>query len=169
MTGAGQTAVFDALRQRDPRLRRVVSPDNLSGAAAADLGIEQAQSDVIVRLNADDVCMPGRLGKLVAAFEEDPRLGMVGSAVEFINEAGEVVGRQIKPEADSRSGGRFCSTIHFIIQLWASAVATSSAPVATGPKNQSHTIAIYDSVCCRFAAPERFLSISSNIAGTRAG
>jgi glycosyltransferase involved in cell wall biosynthesis len=98
--GTGETAVFEALRQRDPRIRIIVSPRNLGGASAGNLGIGHARSDIIVRLDADDVCMPTRVGKLVAALEQDPGLGLVGSAVEFINEAGDVFGGQEMPQTD---------------------------------------------------------------------
>src|SRR5947209_116768 len=98
--GTGETAIFESLAQRDPRIRVLVNPENLGTAAAANRGIEEARSGIIVRLDADDICMPGRLAKVVAAFEQDERLGLIGSATEYIDEAGRVVGAQAMPETD---------------------------------------------------------------------
>jgi glycosyltransferase involved in cell wall biosynthesis len=117
--GTGETAIFDSLRGRDPRIRVLVNPANLGAATAANRGIEEAQSDIIVRLDADDVCAPTRLGKLVAAFEQDARLGLVGSAAEFIDEAGHVVGAQAMPETDLEIRW----TILFHNPFWHSTVA----------------------------------------------
>jgi glycosyltransferase involved in cell wall biosynthesis len=98
--GTGQDARFDALARRDPRIKIIVNTTNSGTAAAANRGIENARSDVIVRLDADDVAEPSRLGRLLAALEEDPQLGLVGSAVTLIDEDGRAQGVQPMPEAD---------------------------------------------------------------------
>lgn len=69
-------------------------------AEAANRGIDAARSEIIVRLDADDVCEPGRFAQLYAALAEDPELGLVGSAVIMIDEAGRVVQSQLMPETD---------------------------------------------------------------------
>ena len=98
--GTGQNAVFDALAQRDPRVRIVVNPINLGAAAAANRGIDIARGDIIARLDADDIAEPTRIGCLVAALAEDPQLGLVGSAVTLIDEAGQTLREQPMPETD---------------------------------------------------------------------
>jgi glycosyltransferase involved in cell wall biosynthesis len=117
--GTGETAIFESLRQRDRRIRVLVNSENLGTAAAANRGIEEARSDIIVRLDADDICMPARLRKVVAAFEEDKRLGLIGSATEFIDEAGRVVGAQAMSETDLEIRW----TILFHCPFWHSTVA----------------------------------------------
>jgi glycosyltransferase involved in cell wall biosynthesis len=98
--GTGQGAIFDALAQRDPRVRIVVNPVNLGAAAAANRGIEAARGDIIVRLDADDIAEPARIGCLLAALAEDPQLGLVGSAVTLIDEAGQALRVQKMPQTD---------------------------------------------------------------------
>ena len=98
--GTGQPAVFDALARRDPRIRIVVNPVNIGTAAAANRGIEIARSDIIVRLDADDLAEPARVGRLVAALDADPQLGLVGSAVTMIDEDGRTLRLQPMPETD---------------------------------------------------------------------
>ncbi len=98
--GTRQDAVFKALGERDPRIRIVVNPTNLGTAAAANRGIEAARSDIILRLDADDVAEPTQVGRLVAALDQDPELGLVGSAVTLIDETGRPHGVQPMPETD---------------------------------------------------------------------
>ena len=98
--GTGQKAVFDALERRDPRIKIVVNPTNVGTAAAANRGIAAASADIIVRLDADDIAEPGRVRHLVAALDEDPELGLVGSWCTLIDEAGQPRGVERMPESD---------------------------------------------------------------------
>jgi len=98
--GTGQDAIFRALAWRDPRIRIVVNPVNLGTAAAANRGIDSARGDIIVRLDADDIAEPTRVGRLVAALADDPQLGLVGSAVTLIDEAGQPLRVQPMPATD---------------------------------------------------------------------
>ncbi|MBN8938639.1 MAG: glycosyltransferase [Rhizobiales bacterium] len=98
--GTGEDARFDALARRDPRIRIVVNPTNIGTAAAANRGIDIARGDIIVRLDADDIAEPTRVGRLVAALAEDSGLGLVGSAVTLIDEADQVLRVQPMPETD---------------------------------------------------------------------
>jgi glycosyltransferase involved in cell wall biosynthesis len=98
--GTGHDAIFRALASRDPRIRIVVNPANLGTAAAANRGIDIARGDIIVRLDADDIAEPTRVGRQVAALADDPQLGLVGSAVTLMDEAGQPLRVQLMPETD---------------------------------------------------------------------
>jgi glycosyltransferase involved in cell wall biosynthesis len=87
--GTGEDALFKALERRDPRIRIVVNPTNLGTAAAANRGIDTARADIILRLDADDIAEPTRVGRLVAALADDPQLGLIGSWCTLIDEAGQ--------------------------------------------------------------------------------
>ena len=88
------------LAARDPRITVVVNERNTGAAAAGNHGIAAARSDIIVRLDADDVAEPARIGCLLAELEREPELGLVGSAVTLIDEAGRPHGVQPMPETD---------------------------------------------------------------------
>jgi glycosyltransferase involved in cell wall biosynthesis len=98
--GAGAHPIFDDLVQRDSRLRLIVNPTNLGTAAAANRGIDAAQADLIVRLDADDVSEPSRIGRLVEALDSEPALGLVGSSATLIDEAGLTQGVARMPQTD---------------------------------------------------------------------
>ena len=48
--GTGEDAIFRALEHRDPRVRLVVNPMNLGGAAAANRGIAAARAAALSEL-----------------------------------------------------------------------------------------------------------------------
>jgi glycosyltransferase involved in cell wall biosynthesis len=98
--GNRNDALFQSIARRDPRIRIVHNPINLGTAAAANRGIEIARGDIIVRLDADDIAEPTRVRRLVQALDEDPALGLVGSAVALIDEEGRSHGLQRMPETD---------------------------------------------------------------------
>jgi glycosyltransferase involved in cell wall biosynthesis len=92
--------LFEGLARRDPRIRTVISPENIGTAAAANLGVAAARGEIIARLDADDIAEPARIGALVAALDADPDLGLVGSSVMLIEEMGRPVQLQPMPETD---------------------------------------------------------------------
>ena len=98
--GSGQEAFMHALASRDRRIRLLVNERNLGTAAAANRGIAASRGEIVARLDADDVAAPPRLARLVEALDSDPALGLVGSDVIFIDEAGMVIGRDLLPRTD---------------------------------------------------------------------
>jgi glycosyltransferase involved in cell wall biosynthesis len=98
--GSGEDAVFAKLLQRDPRIRILTNATNLGAPAATNRGIAAARGDIIVRLDADDIAAPSRIGKLVAAFDAEPDLGLVGSWYTQIDETGMPHGVVHRPESD---------------------------------------------------------------------
>ena len=58
-------------------------------AAALTRGLAVARGDVVARMDADDVALPGRLARQVEALAADARLGAVGTRVETLGACGE--------------------------------------------------------------------------------
>ncbi len=98
--GARQDAIMAGLAHRDPRVRIVANKENLGPGAAANRGIEVARADILVRLDADDLAEPTRLRCLVAAFDADPELGVVGSWFATMKETGETAEVIRLPQTD---------------------------------------------------------------------
>lgn len=99
-----------SLTQRDPRIRVVRLDRNRGAATAANSGIEIARAPLIARLDADDVAEPGWLASTISALRDDPGLGLVGSAVTLIDEAGHFLKVQEMPGSDLAI--RFTSLFH---------------------------------------------------------
>lgn len=98
--GSDDPAPVKALAARDPRIRVLLNETNVGTAVSANRAIAVARGDIIVRLDSDDISEPSRIGKLVAALRADPELGLVGSAVTMIDEAGQPLRREAMPETD---------------------------------------------------------------------
>lgn len=98
--GSAEPGPVEALAAHDPRIRVLLNRANAGAAAAANRGVAAARSDIIVRLDSDDIAEPARLGRLVEALHADPELGLVGSAATLIDEAGRPLGVERMPETD---------------------------------------------------------------------
>ncbi len=71
-----------------PRIRAVLSADNLGFSGGNNLGVRASRGRYIVLLNNDTVVTPGWLGRLVRHLEEDEDMGLVGPVTNGIgNEA----------------------------------------------------------------------------------
>lgn len=98
--GSPQPLPLVELERRDPRIRTLRLTENLGAAEAANRGVALARAPVIARLDADDLAEPGWLAAAMAALAADPELGLVGTAVRLMNEAGHPFAIQPMPESD---------------------------------------------------------------------
>lgn len=55
-------------------------------------GLRFTEGEYIARLDADDICMPERFSKQVAYLQSHPQTAVIGSFVDFIDEAGNPKG-----------------------------------------------------------------------------
>jgi hypothetical protein len=78
-------------------LIRIHRQTNQGLVAALNTGLRIAQSNYIARLDADDVCMPGRLAAQLRYLEGHPDVLAVGGALEMIDEHGRSKGRRAYP------------------------------------------------------------------------
>jgi glycosyltransferase involved in cell wall biosynthesis len=77
----GSADLVRAVAARDQRVVQVRSASTgLVGALAT--GVATAHGELLARMDADDVSLPGRFGAQRALLESDPRLGAVGVQVE---------------------------------------------------------------------------------------
>ncbi len=85
----------------DPRLIVVAGP--AAGIVAAlNTGLARARADLIARMDADDIALPGRFAAQVAYLDANPAVAALGSAVILIDADGrdlEPVGYPQSPEA----------------------------------------------------------------------
>lgn len=84
---------------RDSRIKLIENEKNLGQTGALNVGLQAAAAPVIARLDADDICLPGRFTEQLARIEEDPSLGLIGGQAIRINETGAEWGRTRLPTA----------------------------------------------------------------------
>jgi GT2 family glycosyltransferase len=70
-------------RYADPRLR-IIHQENLGIARSLNKGIHLANSELIVRLDADDYSVPQRLDKQITFMEQHPEIVLCGSRFELL-------------------------------------------------------------------------------------
>lgn len=86
----------------DPRLRVIALDKNLGPAGCAQRGLDAAQGEYIVRMDADDVMFPHRIARQVAFMDANPETGASGSHMELYYEPG-VVRRATLSDLDCRT------------------------------------------------------------------
>jgi len=90
-TGLPASALGDS--GRDPRLRFVRLPRNEGIPGGHNAGVAAAQGEFVALLDYDDLALPHRLERQVAALRADPGLGLVSSLAETIDAEDRVTGR----------------------------------------------------------------------------
>lgn len=83
-----------AAARGDPRLV-LVEGDGRGIAAALARGLAASRGEIVARMDADDVALPGRLAEQAAALARDPRLGALGTRVETLGPCGEGMRRYV--------------------------------------------------------------------------
>jgi glycosyltransferase involved in cell wall biosynthesis len=83
----GSGPVLDGYASRDARVR-VVHQENRGLIASLNRGVGEARGALVARMDADDVSLPDRIEKQVAAFSADSALVFVASDMERINADG---------------------------------------------------------------------------------
>jgi glycosyltransferase involved in cell wall biosynthesis len=71
----------------DKRIR-VITTAQQGVARALNLGLASARSELVARMDADDISLPGRLGIQYRYMQIHPDCALVGSMVQLIDEAG---------------------------------------------------------------------------------
>lgn len=77
--------------------------ENKGLGRALQHGVREAAYDIVARMDSDDIAVPDRFGKQIAAFEADSELCIVGGNIdEFIDTPNNIVGkREVPPDHDS--------------------------------------------------------------------
>lgn len=82
--------LIQAVAEADPRIRAISSPEPGGIVTALNVGIEAAHSNLIARMDADDLSHPSRLEKQVALFDADPTLMVAGCQVHICKSDGQL-------------------------------------------------------------------------------
>lgn len=70
----------------DPRIRLLFNPQNLGQNPSLNIGLKEAHGKIVVRIDQDDMCLPGRIEKQVRYLDEHPDVAVVGSWAYSIDE-----------------------------------------------------------------------------------
>jgi len=80
------------------KLNIIKLKENKGLGNALKLGVENAQYDIIARMDSDDICSPDRFDKQLAFLEAHPDCDIVGGQItEFIDTPGNIVAKREVP------------------------------------------------------------------------
>ncbi len=81
----------------DQRFRYIHPESRLGLAGSLNLGLAQARGRLIARCDSDDLCLPNRLELQRDFLQDHPEIGIVGGAIEIIDEACQTKGYRAYP------------------------------------------------------------------------
>lgn len=84
--------------KKDARFRYIRPESRVGLAGSLNIGLAQARGSLIARCDSDDVCLPNRLTLQVHFLEKHPEVGIVGGAMEIIDDSGNTTGFRKYPQ-----------------------------------------------------------------------
>lgn len=86
--------IMEEFAKQDARIRVITNEKNLGLTKSLNIALRQAQGVYVARMDADDVALSERLEKQVSFLDVHPEIGMVGTAFEWIDENGKIIGQK---------------------------------------------------------------------------
>lgn len=90
--------ILERLACYDPRIR-VIRQENSGIATARNRASEVARGELLAIMDADDICLPERLGRQVSCMTARPHLALIGAGYEEIDSSGDPTGWRMVPPA----------------------------------------------------------------------
>lgn len=76
----------------DARIRLLRSEQNVGQVPSLNRGLREARGEYVARLDADDACRPDRLRRQVEVLDNEPRVCLVGTWMDAVDERGRRLG-----------------------------------------------------------------------------
>ena len=85
--------ILSMYANQEKRVKVIVNKKNIGTYKSANLGLAIAKGKYIARMDADDISYSNRFEKQVQFLESNPEIGLLGSAVEIIDENGYIINK----------------------------------------------------------------------------
>ncbi len=89
--------IIQKYKEKDKRIRLINNKKNLQMAESLNLAIDQAESELIARMDQDDISLPNRLAVQYAFMKNHPNAAIVGNDIIIIDENDKVIGKRTYP------------------------------------------------------------------------
>jgi glycosyltransferase involved in cell wall biosynthesis len=93
--------IISDFAHRDSRIKIIKNVQNIGLTKSLNIACRVANGQYLARIDADDVCLLERLVRQVAFLDANPNCALVGSWVEIIDEAGNIL-RTVKYPTGSK-------------------------------------------------------------------
>ncbi|MHB8753369.1 MAG: glycosyltransferase [Candidatus Acidiferrales bacterium] len=94
-----KTAEILSVYARDDARIRVIHHENKGRTASLNIGISVAKGDYIARMDADDIALPDRFQQQIDFLERYAEIGLLGGAIDLIEDTGRVL-RTVQPPVE---------------------------------------------------------------------
>lgn len=98
----GSLEMANSYHVRDPRIEVHVFPEAEGLAGLLNLGLDLCDSQYVMRQDADDVSLPGRMQMVLAAFEQNKNCVAIGGQGDLIDGSGAALGDLVMPVGAER-------------------------------------------------------------------
>jgi glycosyltransferase involved in cell wall biosynthesis len=117
---------LEELAEKDDRVTVVLNPENLGPWASYNRGVREAKGAIIAIQDSDDVSLPDRIEALTRYLLDRPSVGVVGSAVDYVDEAsGRTMMTRTYPADAADAIRRYSPLAHPATLRWARLFATN--------------------------------------------
>lgn len=89
--------IIAEFRKRDKRIRIINNKTNMQMAQSLNFGISKARSEMIARMDQDDISFPDRLRVQYNFLLKHPRVAIVGNDIATADKDGNITGRRTYP------------------------------------------------------------------------
>jgi glycosyltransferase involved in cell wall biosynthesis len=100
--GGSTDGSSEIIRKYEKRLAWWVSEKDQGQTDAINKGFAHAKGDILAWLNSDDIYVPGAVTAAVKLLRENSEPGLVYGGANYINEAGDVIGKFPAAQTDYR-------------------------------------------------------------------
>lgn len=117
--------IINSYSYKDSRITPLLYDKNKGFIAVLNEGLKQASTDIVARMDADDISQPQRLQKQYDFLSQHPDIAIVGSDVVVIDEENKIIGYEHlleNPEAIKRALPVMCPFAHGAVMFRKSAV-----------------------------------------------
>jgi glycosyltransferase involved in cell wall biosynthesis len=91
--GGSTDGSVDIIKKYEDRFAWWVSEQDRGQTDAINKGLAHASGDILAWLNSDDTYESGAVAAAVAAFGRNPGCGLIYGGANYLNEAGQIIGR----------------------------------------------------------------------------
>ena len=85
-------SILQHYADRDARVR-VITQVNQGTPTALNVGMEAAQTDIIARMDSDDLMLPHRLERQLKYLQQHPEASVVSCLAHYINDKNKIIGK----------------------------------------------------------------------------
>jgi glycosyltransferase involved in cell wall biosynthesis len=100
--GGSTDGSVEIIRKYENKLAWWISETDKGQTDALNKGFAHARGDVFAWLNSDDTYEPGALTAAAKVMQEYPQFGLIYGSANYINEAGQIIGRFPAAQTDYR-------------------------------------------------------------------